>query len=69
MEKINGILITPTHAQKGLNRSLSVTYELQEGEDALVACATFVTVGVGLRDVEKYRRVRYKLSNTIRQRL
>ena len=45
----HGILINPNHAPKGLNRSLSVTYELQEGEDALVACATFVTVGVGLR--------------------
>ena len=69
MEKINGILITPTHAQKGLNRSLYVTYELQEGEDALVACVTFMALGVGLRGIKKYGRVREKLENTMMQRL
>ena len=60
-------LIHSNPAPKELNRSHSVTWELHEGEHNVVACTTFVAVGVGLGDIKNYRRVRDKLINTRRQ--
>lgn len=55
-------------AQNRLNSSLSVTWELLQGENTPIASTTFATVGIDLRDHKKYRQLSHKLIKNIVQR-